>query len=90
MATLPMTQDMEGVEDTRLERSFSALESNCENTVDKKNKIKKLKREKKNRGRIHEAKYIMLANFNVSYLKVLWRPHLGCEAEIALFRQRLL
>lgn len=44
MATLPMTQDMEGVEDTKLERSFSALESNCENTVE----IKKLKRGKKN------------------------------------------
>lgn len=43
MATLPMTQDMEGVEDTKLERSFSALESNCENTVE----IKKLKRGKK-------------------------------------------
>lgn len=86
MATLPMTQDMEGVEDTKLERSFSALESNCENTVEKKNK----KEEKKHRGRIREANYIMLANFNVSYLKVLWRSHLGCEAEIALFRQRLL
>lgn len=80
MATLPMTQDMEGVEDTKLERSFSALESNCENK----------KEEKKHRGRIREANYIMLANFNVSYLKVLWRSHLGCEAEIALFRQRLL
>lgn len=43
MATLPMTQDMEGVEDTKLERSFSALESNCENTVE----IKKEKRGKK-------------------------------------------
>lgn len=44
MATLPMTQDMEGVEDTKLERSFSALESNCENTVE----IKKNKKEEKN------------------------------------------
>lgn len=44
MATLPMTQDMEGVEDTKLERSFSALESNCENTVE----IKKIKKRKKN------------------------------------------
>lgn len=38
MATLPMTQDMGGEEDTKLERNFSALESNCENTVDKKRK----------------------------------------------------
>lgn len=44
MATLPMTQDMEGVEDTKLERSFSALESNCENTVEIKKKIKKRKK----------------------------------------------
>lgn len=44
MATLPMTQDMEGVEDTKLERSFSALESNCENTVE----IKKIKKREKN------------------------------------------
>lgn len=38
MVTLPMTQDMEGVEDTKLERNFSALESNCENTIEKKRK----------------------------------------------------
>lgn len=48
MATLPMTQDMEGVEDTKLERSFSALESNCENTVEKKNKKEEKKTQRKN------------------------------------------
>lgn len=57
MATLPMTQDMEGVEDTKLERSFSALESNCENTVE----IKKIKKEgkkpqrKNTRGELYYA-----------------------------------
>lgn len=49
MATLPMTQDMEGVEDTKLERNFSTLESNCENTVEKKRKKeKKEKTQRKN------------------------------------------